>query len=456
MGSMTAAVQVAARLDALHAAVAGLRELNHTALDPVARCQTLQSLETAQRLQTVLSHDIIHSLTFEDPAHIGGPVHQVVADWCRITPTHARRRVKDAAQLSPRVTLTGQQLPPQLPATAQQWRQGLLDPAHLRVIQTFVRELPTNTPTPIAEHAEQLLAHHATQLRPDQLDKAAQRAAILINPDGLLSDADRARQRSFSWSRQRTDGMSVGTVIATPELRANIDTWLAKFAAPGMCNPHDDNPCLHGEPTDEAARTDTRTPAQRQHDALNTLARRQLGDPTLGHHNGLPVAVIVSTTLQDLTAAAGTAVTGSGTVLPMPDLIRMASRAYHYLAVFDKHTQRPLYLARSRRIASPDQRLVLYASERGCTHPGCDVPADRCEVHHTNDWANGGHTDIDTLTLACSPHHKLAANGWTTTKLPTHHTAWTPPPPLDRGGPTTNNYHHPERLLDDSDDERAP
>ena len=96
----------------------------------------------------MLSHDIIHSLTFEDPAHIGGPVHQVVADWCRITPTEARRRVKDAAQLSPRVTLTGQELPPELPATAQQWREGLLDAAHLRVIQTFVRNLPTDTPAP--------------------------------------------------------------------------------------------------------------------------------------------------------------------------------------------------------------------------------------------------------------------------------------------------------------------
>ncbi|MDT5221472.1 MAG: hypothetical protein QOF15_3577, partial [Mycobacterium sp.] len=373
MLSIAVPADVAARYAALDAAVAGIRDLNHDALDPVVRARALERLETARRRQAVVSHDIIHSLTVEDPAHIGGPVHQVVADWCRITPTEARRRVKDAAQLSPRVTLTGQQLPPELPATAQQWREGLLDAAHLRVIQTFMRELPTGTPTPIAEHAEQLLAHHATQLRPDQLDKAARRAAVLINPDGLFSDADRARQRSFSWSGQRTDGMSVGTVIATPELRANIDAWLAKFAGPGICNPDDDNPCVQGEPTDEAARTDTRTPAQRQHDALNALVRGQLGDPTLGHHNGLPVTVVVSTTLQDLTTAAGHAVTGSGTVLPMRDLIRMASRAHHYLAVFDEHSQRPLYLGRSRRIATPDQRLILYASERGCTHPGCDV-----------------------------------------------------------------------------------
>ena len=76
---------------------------------------------------------------------------------------------------------------------------------------------------------------------------------------------------------------------------------------------------------------------RRSHDALNALVRGQLGDPKLGVHNGLPVTVIVSTTLQELTAGAGQAVTGGGTLLPMRDLIGMASHAYHYLAVFDEH-----------------------------------------------------------------------------------------------------------------------
>jgi Domain of unknown function (DUF222) len=53
-------------------------------------------------------------------------------------------------------------------------------------------------------------------------------------------------------------------------------------------------------------------------------------------HHGLPVTVIVSTTLQERAAGAGQAVTGGGTLLPMRDLIRMASHAYHYLAVFDE------------------------------------------------------------------------------------------------------------------------
>lgn len=245
--------------------------------------------------------------------------------------------------------------------------------------------------------------------------------------------------------------MSEATLIATPELRANIEAWLARFAAPGTCIPDNPSP----DATDESAETDTRTHGQRQHDALNFLLRRQLGDPDLGQHNGLPVTVVVTTTLQELTTATGHGVTASGTVVPMRELIKMASRAVHYLAIFNGHSNRPLYLGRARRIASADQRLALIAAERGCTYPGCDVPADKCEVHHVNDWATGGNTDIDSLTLACAPNHKLIERGWTTTKLANHRTAWTPPKRFDRGGPRTNDYHHPERLLSDDDDERA-
>lgn len=48
--------------------------------------------------------------------------------------------------------------------------------------------------------------------------------ALRINPDGKFSDEDRARQRGFTWTGgQQPDGMSIGKVVATPELRAMID-----------------------------------------------------------------------------------------------------------------------------------------------------------------------------------------------------------------------------------------
>jgi hypothetical protein len=450
MGSIEVPADVAAALDALNTAVATIGQLDFDRLEARVRLHVLEQMERARRRQIALSHDVIAGLAKEDPADVGGPVHKVIADWLRISYAEARRRVRDVEQLSPRLTLTGQELPPGLPATAQAWRDGVLDGQHLRVIQTFIRDLPDTTPVGTVESVERYLADQAAKLRPDQLEKAAQWCALLINPDGKFSDSDRARQRGFTWCGQRPDGMSIGKLIASPELRANLDAWLARFAAPGMCNPDDETPCVDGEPGDDIGCKDLRTPAQRQHDALNALVRSQLGDPKLGVHNGLPVTVIVSTTLQELTSGTGRAVTGGGTLLPMRDVIRMASHAYHYLAVFDEHSSRPLYLGRTRRVASPDQRVVLYAKDRGCTHPGCDVPGYWCEVHHTDEWVAGGLTDVDKLTLGCKPHHKLVDEGWRTRKLRDGRTEWIPPPQFDRGA-RTNDYHHPERLFDDNE-----
>jgi hypothetical protein len=51
--------------------------------------------------------------------------------------------------------------------------------------------------------------------------------------------------------------------------------------------------------------------------------------------------------------------------------------------------------------------LNSHFTDRGCSHPGRTVPRYLCEVHHVEGWATGGRTDIDNLTFACGPHHKL-------------------------------------------------
>ena len=94
-----------------------------------------------------------------------------------------------------------------------------------------------------------------------------------------------------------------------PEARATVDAVFAKLAAPGMCNPDDDAPCVDGQPGEEAVHSDTRSQGQRNHDALKAMGRSVLASGELGKHNGLPATIIVSTTLQDLQSAAGVAVT---------------------------------------------------------------------------------------------------------------------------------------------------
>ena len=441
MSSIPEAVDtLAAALDVLGAADWG-------GLGGGERVALLERLETCARRQRAVSHAVIHGL---DQAELGAPVAVVVADVLRISRTEARRRERDAEQLAPRTSLTGQPLPPVLPATAAAWAAGVLDPDHLRTIQKFMRELPDHIGPGVVEDSDALLAEKAALLRPDQLELVADRLAITVNPDGVFSDEDRARKRGFVWcGRQRPDGMSVGKLFATPELRAMFEAWCAKFAAPGMCNPADHTPTVAGEPSTEVADRDDRSHAQRQHDALAALVRGQLGDPKLGQHNGLPVTIIATATLEQLQTGAGVAVTAGRTLLPMRDLIRMASHAYHYLCVFDKHTERALYLGRTKRIATADQRIVLHAMVRGCTAPGCDVPGYFTEVHHTEEWADGGVTDIDKLTFACKRDHShVKPGGWQTRMRADGTCEWIPPPGSPQPG-GTNTYHHPERFLPD-------
>ena len=313
----------------------------------------------------------------------------------------------------------------------------------------------------------------------------------LIDQDGPEpDDAERAKRRSVTFGKQQPDGMVALIGNLDPQAWATWEPIIAKFAAPGMCNPDDDHPRISGTPTQAQIDDDHRTLGQRQHDAMTAIARLALTSGDLGHHNGLPVSVIITTTLQDLHAAAGlpdpddpddtdatdatpatpapdatsgvpatpttrpvvptktssTALTAGGSLLPISDLIKMASHAIHYLVVFDEHTNQVLYCGRGKRIAPAAHRIVLYARDRGCTKPGCTVPAYGTQVHHTNGWANDGHTNIDEETLACGPDNRLAEHGWTHHIGP-HGVEWIPPPHLDTGQPRINHYHHPERLL---------
>ncbi|ORB05812.1 HNH endonuclease, partial [Mycobacterium mantenii] len=73
---------------------------------------------------------------------------------------------------------------------------------------------------------------------------------------------------------------------------------------------------------------------------------------------------------------------------------------------------------------------------------------------HVTDWATCHTSNVDELTFACGPHHRLLRpGGWTTRKNAGGDTEWLPPPHLDRGRPRTNTFHHPEKLLRGEDDD---
>jgi hypothetical protein len=122
----------------------------------------------------------------------------------------------------------------------------------------------------------------------------------------------------------------------------------------------------------------------------------------------------------------------------------MAADGIHYLAVFEDHSDRPLYLGRQKRIATADQRIICYSRDGGCTRPKCVAPGYHSEVHHSTDWADGGTTDADMLFFGCGPHHADISNGrWRTTVTNSGRLAWT----NGTRAPEINHAHHPEELL---------
>jgi hypothetical protein len=445
--------EIVAVFDGLDAYLKRALDLSFDALTTPERLALLGRCESVRRRLPTVEHPLINQLAEQaSETELGGKLPFALAERLRITRAEASRRIGEAADLGSRRALTCEPLEPALPATAEAQRAGTIGPGHVTVIRNFYHRLPDAVDLETRVHAEAQLARQGGEYRPDQLAKLADKLTDCLDPDGDFTDNDRARRRSILIGKQGPDGMSSISGFLTPEARATLDAVLAKLAAPGMCNPEDLSPCVSGTPSQQAIDNDTRSAGQRNHDALNAAGRALLASGDLGQHNGLPAAIIVSTTLRDLEAKCGKALTGGGTLLPMSDVIRMASHAHHYLAIFDKGKAIGLY--HTKRLASPGQRIVLHAKDRGCSFPNCDVPGYLTEVHHVTDYAQCRTTDVNDLTQGCGPHHKLVTDGgWTTRKLANGDTEWIPPPHLDHGQPRVNRFHHPEKLLRDEDDD---
>ncbi len=436
--------------DALDHDAQRLCELSFDVLTTPERLRALERLECVVRRLRAPQHGLINQLGAQASAvELGGSLHSALADRLRITRAEAGRRIAEAEDLGERRALNGEPLAPQLAATAAGQRAGLIGEGHVRVIRSFFAHLPDEVDPSTREAAEADLAGKARGYRPDELAKYARRIMDWLRPDGEFSDQQRARRRGITLGGQDFDGMSRISGLVTPELRAALEAMLAKLAAPGACNPEDEIPVVDAPPDEDAVRRDHRSQAQRNHDGLLAGLRALFASGDLGRHNGLPVSIVATTTLAELEAAAGKALTAGGTLVPMSDVIRWAGHAHHYLAIFDNGKALALY--HTKRLASPAQRIVLYAKDRGCTKPGCTAPAYHSQVHHVRGWATTRRSDIDDLTLACGPDNRLVEEGWTTRTNAHGETEWIPPPHLDRGQPRINPYHHPERYLRDSD-----
>ncbi|MFD4181469.1 DUF222 domain-containing protein [Rhodococcus sp. NPDC058514] len=428
---------------------------------------TLQRLERSIRKASAVGHKLIVETAERSlPGKLGHKtVNKLLIGVLRISAADAAARVTAAKSLGTWHALSGQPLPADLPETAAAQRDGEIGPDHATAIRKVIRKIPHTVSDTDVAVAEEILGELARSATPEDVENAGLDLLAHLNPDGNLTDAkDRKRRRGVKIGRQDTDLMSPIAGELDPKTRALLDPILAKWARPGMNNPDDpesptgdaEHPNVDRDALVAAAARDTRTTAQRNHDAFTAMFTALLESGTLGSHRGLPVTTIITMTVSQLEQATGVVTTASGGIVPIKDALTLAEKSHPVLVLFD-HNGRPLHFGRTKRLAQAAQRLSLIAAEGGCTGPGCAAPATMTAGHHRRDYSKGGKTDIDELTLACDCCHAMVKDGpggWMTRTAPdgteyAGRTEWIPPPHIDpEQKPRINHRHHPKELLD--------
>ncbi len=429
--SPAAAVTVEVAVKQLADAVDTLLAVDLTGASRDELLELARGLETQRRRLPAADHALIGEL---ESRGVAGELccpssGYLLARLLRLAPGEARARVRAAADLGARRTLTGQLLPPVFPAVAAAQAEGAICDRHAAVIRSTVHALPAAAAGQ-AEQVEAALTGHARTLDPDQLGKAARRLLACLDPDGTRpDDADHARRRDLTLHRM-ADGSARLTGYLTPGCAAVTEAWLDALAAPV--------PAADGQP-------DRRSGGQRRHDALEDIGLRALRTSGLPDCGGTPATLLITITLADLESRTGVATTAHGGLISVPEALRLAGEA-DIIPVVLTDTGGVLGYGRARRVATAQQRLALAARDRGCSFPSCDRPPAWCQSHHIVPWIDGGPTDLDNLTLVCGFHHReFAKRGWAcriTDGVP----HWIPPAWLDPQQVPRRNTAHDTQL----------
>lgn len=252
----------------------------------------------------------------------------------------------------------------------------------------------------LASHVE--LADEAAGMTPEQFTRHCRdRIRELERDQGIERNR---RQRRDTYLRRKTNmatGMVDGSLSFHPELAdlvfGAIDREVAAMIAEGE---------RRGD-AEFVARS-----FQRNRLAAEALGRLVAG----GHQASRPVEADVAVICDHETAttqrlhAHSVCETSDGLALPPASIARLLCNG-RVTPVIVGADGVVLDAGRTIRHANRHQRRALRSMYRTCAFAGCDVPFDRCEMHHVHPWELGGPTDLANMLPLCSHHHHVVHEG---------------------------------------------
>ena len=357
-----------------------------------------------------------------------------------------------------------------LTGTAQALVDGVISPAHARVLADGTHDLPDQ----VAAEAEPVLLELARKLDPPRLRQAVAHLRQVVDPEGADQAAERRHERRGLWLSATFDGMVAVDGLLEPEAGNTVLAALEPLARPQGAD-------------------DTRLGGQRTADALTELARRALEGGRLPQTGGVRPQLLVTVDLASLLGRGGLG-GEAGWAGPLdPEACRRLAcdGALTRVLVTRRHPSghqpaadhlasgnggrpdhgpdpgpgpghapseaaglqerlqaamtllppslggapsQPLNLGRATRVVHPAQRSALAVRDGGCVFPGCDRPLSWCDAHHVRHWVHGGPTDLNNLALLCRAHHRAVhEGGWHLARGPDGRFSATPP----------HRRHHP-------------
>jgi hypothetical protein len=316
----------------------------------------------------------------------------LLRDALKIGANDAAGRVKLALAVTPPRLITGELVEPQHPKTAAALAEGLIS---ARAAATVVRmtdkidDLLADQSAPLYETA---LLDFAAEHDPDLLARFANGLFARVDQDGAFRDIETAHRRRALTLQGRADGSATVTGELTCEAAEYLETLLDTLGKP------------HTGPDGER---DPRTPGQRRHDALLEALKLLYASGDLPTANGCATTLVLTATVDDFANGTGIVQTAHGYAVPTAVADRWLDPKAKAILVLLSKSKKILAYSDQQRLFTEQQRLAMYARDKGCSYPGCDAPLSWTQAHHVTDYAITKRTCVDDGTLVCTANHAL-------------------------------------------------
>ncbi|WP_433026391.1 DUF222 domain-containing protein [Actinomycetospora sp. CA-053990] len=348
----------------------------------------------------------------------------------------AKRLVGEAAELTARVSLRGEPLPPRLPVTATVAGAGEIHSGHITVIRETMTRLDRVDGLSVADWfgAERTLAEHARVLPPRMLRRYAKALIEHFDPDGDVPPEGEDACDELQVVRRRDGSLAFKGRLHDPGDAEAFVEVIDGLAVPfGPDDPRslerrrldglkdlvhdarrpgglaDDTGHEHPDTaTDDTSTDDTGT----DDEALIPEPRRpEPSSPRPGPVDRPGRALLTITMdLRWLQQGIGHATLDSGALVDPHTVRRLACDAEIVPIVLGSRSE-PLDVGRLQRTVTDALRRALNLRDGGCAFPSCSRRPRRCHAHHIRYWFHGGSTCLDNLVLLCRFHHQLIHAG---------------------------------------------